>query len=105
MKIWKLFFLGFFFLAGTCFATAAAPTVASEVVRDGVFIHLSRSYEDPHRVLMALWLAEKMSTMLALPEAQRRAMGAAGRCKVEDKYAWEAIGECLENVYQQVVIS
>ncbi|PAX55224.1 DsrE family protein [Brunnivagina elsteri] len=30
-------------------------------VKDGVFIHISRGVEDPHRVLMALTLAEKMS--------------------------------------------
>ena len=30
-------------------------------VKDGVFIHISRGAEDPHRVLMALTLAEKMS--------------------------------------------
>ncbi|MTJ32764.1 MULTISPECIES: DsrE family protein [Aphanizomenonaceae] len=30
-------------------------------VKDGVFIHISRGTEDPHRVLMALTLAEKMS--------------------------------------------
>jgi predicted peroxiredoxin len=30
-------------------------------IKDGVFIHISKSSEDPHRVLMALTLAEKMS--------------------------------------------
>ncbi|AFY78140.1 MAG: DsrE family protein [Hydrococcus sp. C42_A2020_068] len=30
-------------------------------VKDGVFLHISRGAEDPHRVLMALALAEKMS--------------------------------------------
>ncbi|MBE9044020.1 DsrE family protein [Pleurocapsales cyanobacterium LEGE 10410] len=30
-------------------------------VKDGVFIHISRGEDDPHRVLMALTLAEKMS--------------------------------------------
>jgi predicted peroxiredoxin len=30
-------------------------------VKDGVFIHISRGAEDPHRVLMALALAEQMS--------------------------------------------
>ena len=32
-----------------------------EIVRDGVFIHISHGSDDPHRVLMALSLAEKMS--------------------------------------------
>lgn len=30
-------------------------------VKDGVFIHISHGSEDPHRVLMALSMAEKMS--------------------------------------------
>jgi predicted peroxiredoxin len=30
-------------------------------IKDGVFIHISRGEDDPHRVLMALTLAEKMS--------------------------------------------
>lgn len=30
-------------------------------IKDGVFIHISRGTEDPHRVLMGLTLAEKMS--------------------------------------------
>ncbi|MEA5574667.1 DsrE family protein [Calothrix sp. UHCC 0171] len=29
-------------------------------IKDGVFIHISRGTEDPHRVLMGLTLAEKM---------------------------------------------
>lgn len=29
--------------------------------KDGIFIHISRGPEDPHRVLMALTLAEKMA--------------------------------------------
>ena len=32
-----------------------------ENVRDGVFIHISHGSDNPHRVLMALSLAEKMS--------------------------------------------
>jgi predicted peroxiredoxin len=32
-----------------------------EIVRDGVFIHVSHGSDNPHRVLMALSLAEKMS--------------------------------------------
>jgi predicted peroxiredoxin len=33
-----------------------------EVLKDGVFIHISHGTDDPHRVLMALSLAEKMSS-------------------------------------------
>ena len=32
-----------------------------EAVKDGIFIHISHGSDDPHRVLMALSLAEKMS--------------------------------------------
>jgi len=32
-----------------------------EIVKDGVFIHVSHGSDNPHRVLMALSLAEKMS--------------------------------------------
>jgi len=32
-----------------------------ETVRDGVFIHISQGYNDPHRVLMALRMAELMA--------------------------------------------
>jgi len=34
----------------------------SEVVRDGVFIHITESYNDPHRVLMALKMAVLMAS-------------------------------------------
>jgi predicted peroxiredoxin len=33
----------------------------NEVAKDGVFIHISHGSDDPHRVLMALSMAEKMS--------------------------------------------
>lgn len=35
---------------------------ASDTVRDGVFIHITESYNDPHRVLMPL----KMANMMAM---------------------------------------
>lgn len=38
-----------------------------------------------------------------MPPAVRRAMGAAGRLKVEDRYQWERIGERLEALYESVV--
>ena len=62
LKAVKIFLLCCLLLAGTCFAAAGAPAASQSGIKDGVFIHLSRGYEDPHRVLMALWLAEKMST-------------------------------------------
>jgi predicted peroxiredoxin len=36
-------------------------TAMQEEIRDGVFIHVSHGTEDPHRVLMALSMADKMS--------------------------------------------
>lgn len=39
----------------------AAATDAGATVRDGVFIHITECYDDPHRVLMPL----KMATMMA----------------------------------------
>jgi predicted peroxiredoxin len=40
--------------------TPEANTV-SDTVRDGVFIHITESYNDPHRVLMPLKMAVMMS--------------------------------------------
>ena len=41
--------------------TAVTETVVSIPPRDGVFIHISHGSEDPHRVLMALKMAELMA--------------------------------------------
>ena len=35
---------------------------SADTVRDGVFIHITESYNDPHRVLMPLKMAVMMST-------------------------------------------
>jgi predicted peroxiredoxin len=40
---------------------AAFPLRVQAETRDGVFIHISHGPEDPHRVLMALRMAEMMS--------------------------------------------
>lgn len=42
-------------------AQETAPAVVSEPARDGIFIHITEGYDDPHRVLMPL----KMATMMA----------------------------------------
>jgi predicted peroxiredoxin len=39
----------------------AMNIIESEAARDGVFIHITESYDDPHRVLMPL----RMATMMA----------------------------------------
>jgi predicted peroxiredoxin len=40
----------------------AAPVAAAETtVRDGIFIHITQCYDDPHRVLMPLKMALMMS--------------------------------------------
>ena len=41
---------------------ADSETISETAVRDGVFIHISSGYEDPHRALMAL----KMASMMAI---------------------------------------
>jgi glycosyltransferase involved in cell wall biosynthesis len=48
-------------------------------------------------------LAAKIARLLDLPNAKRKAMGAAGRSKVIQNYTWELAGERLETIYQQVV--
>jgi predicted peroxiredoxin len=40
---------------------AAAVTVTETSVRDGIFIHITQCYDDPHRVLMPLKMALMMS--------------------------------------------
>jgi glycosyltransferase involved in cell wall biosynthesis len=50
-------------------------------------------------------LAERLGAILAMPTAQRQAMGQAGRRKVEERYAWEQIGARLEGIYRQCLVS
>ncbi|MFO7924394.1 MAG: hypothetical protein R6U58_11945, partial [Bacteroidales bacterium] len=38
------------------------PVAIEESVKDGVFIHITESYNDPHRVLMPLKMANMMAT-------------------------------------------
>jgi glycosyltransferase involved in cell wall biosynthesis len=44
-------------------------------------------------------LAKQLSQLLALPAERRRAMGMAGRRKVEQRYSWSRIGQRLEQIY------
>jgi predicted peroxiredoxin len=48
-------------VASVALVFAAFPMLAQGETRDGVFIHISHGPEDPHRVLMALRMAEMMS--------------------------------------------
>lgn len=48
-------------------------------------------------------LASKLDHMLSLPDDKRRAMGCAGRRKVEGRYSWERIGDILEGLYVEVI--
>ena len=41
--------------------TTTEATTVSDTVRDGVFIHITEGYNDPHRVLMPLKMAVLMS--------------------------------------------
>ena len=45
-----------------CINVENEEVVEAVKARDGVFIHISHGTDDPHRVLMALAMAEKMST-------------------------------------------
>ena len=42
-------------------APEMAPAIAAQPEQDGIFIHITEGYDDPHRVLMPL----KMATMMA----------------------------------------
>jgi glycosyltransferase involved in cell wall biosynthesis len=44
-----------------------------------------------------------LASVLSLPAPQRRAMGQAGRRKVEVRYAWEQIGGRLEAIYLSIL--
>jgi glycosyltransferase involved in cell wall biosynthesis len=48
-------------------------------------------------------LAAKLRMLCSLPPDQRRAMGQAGRGKVEKDYAWSRCGSRLERIYYEVV--
>ncbi len=69
MKNLGLFIVAFLLIAAcnqpekkTTGMNHSAHTVASaDTVRDGVFIHITESYNDPHRVLMPLKMALMMS--------------------------------------------
>jgi predicted peroxiredoxin len=60
----SLMFLLLGLIISSCNQTTTQPaavTDAGVTVRDGVFIHITECYDDPHRVLMPL----KMATMMA----------------------------------------
>jgi len=80
---------------GTPVIASNLPGVRS-VVTDGLDGLLARPGDIPD-------LAEKIAHMLALPEAQRRAMGAAGRRKVERQYTWELAADRLEAIYRDIL--
>jgi glycosyltransferase involved in cell wall biosynthesis len=46
-------------------------------------------------------LAARLDQLLGLPEAARRALGAAGRRKVAARYSWERVGDILEALYME----
>jgi glycosyltransferase involved in cell wall biosynthesis len=75
----------------------ATPVVASQlpgvrtVVDDGHTGFLARPGD-------AVELADKIHTILANPDLRAR-MGAAGRCKVEQRFEWSRIGCQLEHLY------
>jgi glycosyltransferase involved in cell wall biosynthesis len=48
-------------------------------------------------------LAKQLGKLLALPVERRRAMGMAGRRKVEERYSWSRIGQRLEHIYAEAI--
>jgi predicted peroxiredoxin len=64
MRISCLILFAAVFILSACHGPSDTPQVVSstpEKVRDGIFIHITQCYDDPHRVLMPL----KMATMMA----------------------------------------
>ena len=68
-KIGLIFAVGFMLLScnpkseqATTTMNDTPATVSADTVRDGVFIHITESYNDPHRVLMPLKMALMMSS-------------------------------------------
>jgi glycosyltransferase involved in cell wall biosynthesis len=82
---------------GTPVVASALPGVRT-VVADGQDGGLFQPGSASH-------LAAAIRTILMLPAPERRAMGLAGRRKVEQRYAWPAIGDRLEQIYRQVLES
>lgn len=80
---------------GTPVIASALPGVRTVVAdgRDGLLSPPGNADE----------LAAKLHMLLSLPQEQRRAMGQAGRLKVEKNYAWSHIGTRLECIYYEVV--
>lgn len=48
-------------------------------------------------------LSDKLKRIQRLSHAQRKAMGQAGRRKIEQKYTWEHIGSRLEAIYASIL--
>jgi predicted peroxiredoxin len=70
MKTFTILFSGVFFLLSSCQLPSVkndekssdqTTHMCSDTIRDGVFIHITESYNDPHRVLMPLKMANMMA--------------------------------------------
>ncbi len=77
------------------------PVIASDLPGVRSVIHhgsdgLLVSSGDPHA------LAQAISVLLSNP-AQRQAMGARGRAKVQQQYAWDVLIPQLEQIYREVL--
>jgi len=80
---------------GTPVIASSLPGVRS-VVADGVDGYLA----SPGSVDE---LTARLEHVLHMPAAERISMGASGRRKVEAQYAWERIGDQLEEIYRGVL--
>jgi poly(glycerol-phosphate) alpha-glucosyltransferase len=48
-------------------------------------------------------IAVGIRALIALPEAERGAMGARGRCLVEERFTWPRVASAMGEVYRWVV--
>ena len=81
---------------------SGTPVIASDLpgVRTIVADHEDGLLAEPGNTAD---LAAKLARSLDWPSDKRRTMGASGRAKVAQRYAWEQIGERLEGIYRDVL--
>lgn len=82
--------------------TAAKPVVATDVGGNSeVILNNKSGYIVPPGDSEAL--AAAMVKMMALPEAERQAMGKAGRAHIEANYSLERVVDQWEGLYRELL--